>query len=177
MSLRMRPRFGLTVVASPDAVMDHVRAVRGRPELGCKIQLLDRQLEVSVPPAERHFWSPFLNILVEDGPEGGAALRGQFGPNANVWSLFLAGYAIVSITGAMGLVLATSQLQLGGAPVGFVVAGACLVAGVMIWGAGQVGQRLARAQMVALHRRVIALLGELQVSDVVCEPCGMFPEE
>lgn len=174
MSMRMRPRFGMTVEVAPEVVMARARAAREATGLGCTLRLLDQQIEVSVRPEEQHFWSPFLNVLVEETGDGGSVLRGQFGPNANVWSLFLAGYAMVSITGAMGLVLGSSQMQLGSTPVGFVVTALCVLAGVMIWGAGQVGQRLARAQMVGLHQRVVEIFGELGVREVVCEPCGVF---
>jgi hypothetical protein len=163
MNVRLRPRFDLVVSLSPDEVMARFRQRIDAGNQPCRLSLLERQVEVSVRAEHQHFWSPFLNMLVYPD-EGRTILRGKFGPNVNVWTFFLALYAILSLTGTTGFIAATSQLQIGEAPTGFYLTAACLVLAGLVWLAGQLGQRLAHDQIEHIHAYVHEVLADVLIA-------------
>ncbi len=175
MDVRLRPRFGLRVDLTPDDVMTRFQELSEGRSHSCEIYLLDRQVEMTVDAEQRHYWSPYLKMLLEEsGPH--TVLRGKFGPNINVWSLFLAAYAVLSITGSGGLLLATSQLQLAQTPNGLLLTGGCLVLAIVVWIAGKIGQRWAYDQMVYIHGVVHQLFADNVVDEIYCEACESDPD-
>ncbi len=175
MDVRLRPRFGLRVKLAPDDVMERFEQLRTDRSHPCEIYLLDRQVEMTVDREQRHVWSPYLKMLLEEeGPH--TILRGKFGPNINVWSLFLAAYAVLAITGSGGIILATSQLQIGQTPSGFLLSSVCLVLAVLVWVAGKIGQRWAYDQMVLIHRIVHDAFEGTVVDEIYCEACEGDPD-
>ncbi len=170
MSVRLRPRFGLRVRLSEQEVMDRFRDCIEADNLPCQVSLLDRQIEISVQPEERHFWSPFLNMLLETD-ESHTLLQGKFGPNVNVWTMFLAAYALLLLTGTLGVLIATSQFQLGQTLTGLYLSAAALLVAAAVWGAGQLGKRWAYDQMVVIHHVVHNLFDDVLADEVFCEVC------
>ena len=170
MSWRLRPRFGLRLRLSSDEVMERFGRTAESETSPCEVFLFDRQVEMTVPATRRHFWSPYLKVLVRR-EHGETVLRGKFGPNISVWSMFLAAYAVAGLTGAAGLFIGISQWQIGLTPTGFWLSGGCLLLAVLVWIAGKVGQRWAYGQMVAIHLFVHELFADAIADDVYCEAC------
>jgi hypothetical protein len=150
--------------------MDRFRAHRDAGSLPCEIALLDRQIEISVPPAQRHFWSPFLNMLLETTGDH-TTLQGKFGPNVNVWTMFLAAYVLLLLVGSTGLLIASSQFQLDQSPTGLYLSAACLAASALVWLAAQLGKRWAYDQMVHIHEVVHQLFDDVITDELYCEAC------
>ncbi len=151
MSARLRPRFQLRVDLAPDSVMEVFQA-EATPDGPCALQLYERQVEFSVPESRRHFWSPFLNLIVETAP-GGAVLHGKYGPNVNVWTMFMAAYAVCFFGAVAGFFIGTSQLQLKGEQplTGFYLVAGAAAAAATIYAIGRVGRHLAHPQMLEFH--------------------------
>lgn len=146
MSLRLRPRFEIQLEASTDEVMDRLGAALAADGASVLGHRYVHQYELYVPEPDRHFWSPFLNLLFyEDG--GSTRIEGRFGPNVNVWTLFLALYAVLGLSGCVGLVIAWSQYTIGQSSSGFVLVGACMILSLVVWIAGKVGESLAGPQI------------------------------
>lgn len=165
MTIRMRPRFTLSVSLSKEEVMERFRDQRQAGNICCQVQLLDVQVEFAPFQKDQHIWSPYLKLLVDQEPDGSSTLRGSFGPNANLWTLFMGAYAVCFVTGSMALLGAFSQWQLGQSLSALFVVALCLIGAVLVWLAGQLGQRLAQDQMVAIHQCVHAVLGESVLSE------------
>lgn len=168
--LRLRPRFGLRVDLSAKQVMERFGRCQVSGTSPCAVHLLDRQVEMTVRAEQRHFWSPYLKVLLEE-EAGQTTLRGTFGPNINVWTMFVAAYAVLSLVGAVGLFIATSQLQIGQSPSGVWLSAACLLLSALVWTAGKLGQRWAHDQMVQIHRFVHELFADAVAEEVFCEAC------
>lgn len=168
MNLRLRPRFELRVRLSPSQAQQ--RFDRRGNTVPFDIYLDDGQVEMTVPRRQRHFWSPYLKLRIRRDGEA-TALRGKFGPNINVWSMFLAAYAVLFLTGTAGLLTAVSQWIIDQPPTGLLLTAGCVVLSLLVWVAGQIGRRWAYAQMVAIHRFVHETFADVIVDDVVCEAC------
>jgi len=97
-------------------------------------------IELRVRPEHRHYWSPVLNIILDDVDEG-TSVRGRFGPEPKVWTLFMFFYffalAISFFAGMYGLV----QLKMGYPAWSFwlVLLGLGLL--LLIYIAAQIGQK------------------------------------
>ncbi len=153
MELRLRPRFSLCVDLSTQEVMERFEKSAQSDATPFEISLFERQVEMTVPEERRHFWSPYLKLRIRSAQQG-TELHGVFGPNINVWSMFLAGYAVVAMSGVTGLIIGISQFQIGQYPGGLWLMAGCLLLALLIWIAGKIGRRWAHDQTVDIHRFV-----------------------
>lgn len=151
MTARLRPRFRLRVSIEADEVMQVFARRIEREELPCVVQLYEHQVEVSIRESDRHFWSPFLNLIVEQRGGGVSSLSGKYGPNINVWTMFLAAYAVLFIAGTAGFFIGTSQMQIEQPVTGFYLTAGCVIGAMLFYGVGLLGRRLAHPQMEIIH--------------------------
>ena len=145
-----RPRFRLEVPERPDDVHRRLRAQLACSRCPCRIQVRSGHVEIMIRDELRHFGSPRLSLEIEEHA-GGSVLHGHFGPNPDVWTLFLAAYGFLGLSalfaGGLGLV----QLSLGLPAWGLWVAGASLLACALPYAGSLVGQRVAAEQMLILR--------------------------
>ena len=170
MNLRLRPRFSLRVDLSAQQVQQRFAPCVDSSDAPFDLFLDDDQVEMTVPERERHFWSPYLKLRIRR-EEGTTVLRGKFGPNIHVWSMFLAAYAVLVLTGSAGLMIGASQWMIGQPPTGLWLLAGCVLLSVVVWLAGQIGRRWAYDQMVDIHRFVHERLADAIVDPVYCEAC------
>lgn len=109
-------------------------------------------ISLRMPHEDRHFWSPRLNLSMEEIDEGKTQLLGKYGPNANVWSLFLFGYLFIGSLGMFAAVLAISQWFIGSSPWGFWLLGGAMPGLLILFGAAHAGQKLGAKQIELLHK-------------------------
>ncbi|QDG53566.1 ABC transporter ATP-binding protein [Persicimonas caeni] len=145
-ALRMRPRFRRRVSVAPDEVVTRFEECVQSKDCPFVIHFHDHQVEITVPKARQHFWSPYLNLLIEPTDEG-AELDGRFGPNVSVWTMFVAAYAVLGISGGVGVLMGFSQISLKQQTSGFWVAGGCMLGIALVYAVAMFGQRLAGEQM------------------------------
>lgn len=98
----------------------------------------------------RTFWSPYLNLEVEDEPDG-SAIRGRFSPHPNVWTLFMGVYILLAIAALAGLSYGIVQFTLGQTPWAFFVAPAAATLFGFVYGATLIGQGLGAEQMYRMR--------------------------
>jgi hypothetical protein len=67
---------------------------------------------LKIPENERHYWSPQLTLQVEKRGDG-SYIRGLYGPNPTVWTMFVFFYTLFAVIGLIGTIFGLSQLQLG----------------------------------------------------------------
>lgn len=162
MSLRMRPRFTATVVLPPGEVLDRFRAAASTGRLPCRVDVMEGLAELSPRRRDQHVWSPYLKLVVDPvpGDDTVAHLDGRYGPNASLWTFFVALYAVAFICGGVALLWAYSQHILDRPPVALWGTGAAVAMAGAVWTAGQVGQRFAQEQMDLIHRTVHEVIGD-----------------
>lgn len=109
------------------------------------------QIHLLIPKDEQHFWSPQLQLQLETDEWGTQTVRGLYGPNPNVWILFIYGYAALGILGTFALIIGLSQWTLAQTPWGLWASGLITLLALTLYVLAQTGQKLGAAQTFRLH--------------------------
>lgn len=114
---------------------------------------------ISIRPEFLHFWSPQLDITCE-ATEAGTEIRGLYGPDPHVWTLFLFGYGAIAILATFAAIVGITlySLDMPAWILWSLPAIAALALGMYI--ASQLGQKLGAAQTFELHHFLEGALGE-----------------
>ena len=147
---RLRPRLEMTVSLTPAQVQRQVDHELREPDCPCRGLTTDRQIDLRIREADRHFWSPQLTVVVSQN-QGGSRLTGHFGPNAEVWTMFMACYGFVVLSAIAGLFFGISQLVAEEKPWALWSIPIAIVLVVLIYVAAGIGQRLGQSQTDVLH--------------------------
>jgi hypothetical protein len=160
-SFRIRPRFrhvlpGDDPAAVQARIVERLRVGEGR----CEIRSYPGYVNLRIPEADQHLWSPQLNLGFESDEHGGTLIRGTYGPGTNCWAMFLYGYLFTGFLGIISALLAFTQWTLGDRPWAlWVLAGAASgAAGLYVL--AQTGQKLGAQQTFQLHQAYEAAAGE-----------------
>lgn len=156
MDMRMRPRFEISTrrfESFEHAVEQLTTRYKSLTSPECKVTLFyGQQLEIRVSDKERHLWSPQLKLWIENVDDH-VRIRAIFGPESNVWTMFMAGYAVGGMLTLGGLMVWFSQLSLKGQDhwgLWILIAGV-IVCG-LVYGLSHAGRYFALDQMKSLYR-------------------------
>lgn len=159
-SFQIRPHFIHEAEEPPTAfqekVVDHVENKEPR----IQIKTFPDYLTLVIPDEDQHFWSPQLNLSISALEEGGTEVTGTYGPNTNVWSMYLYGYLTGFCFAGVSTVFAISKWIVSGWTLGFFLMGIsyAILAGLYI--TAQIGQKLAAQQTFELHQAFERGIGE-----------------
>lgn len=117
-------------------------------------------LALRIPEEDQHFWSPRLQLSFEESGDHETLIQGSYGPNANVWSLFLYSWLVVGSLGTFSGILGFSQRMIGIRAWGLWIFGAMLAAAVGLYLLAQFGQKLGAQQTFLLHQAYEAAIGD-----------------
>jgi len=159
-SFRIRPRFSQIVDLDPEAAREQnvsrIDAESGR----CEVKSFPGYVTLLIPEKDQHFWSPQLSLNLEATEEGKTVIHGIYGPNTNVWALFLYGYLLVGSLGMFAGTLGFSQWIVGTPAWGLIVFGALLAIAIGLYLLAQFGQKLGARQTYLLHLTYEAAIGK-----------------
>lgn len=151
-SFRIRPHFiheeETPLAQVQDEIVRHVETEEDRVE----IKTFPDYLTLVIPEEDQHFWSPQLNLSLEETESGGTQITGTYGPNTNVWSMYLYGYLIGICVAGVVTVFAISKWVVSGWTTGFYFVGATLAVLAGMYLSAQIGQKLAAQQTFELHQ-------------------------
>ncbi len=146
------PRFKLkTSLSKSEIITILIHRVNNEPSINGKS--LHDHFYLSIPPSDWHFWSPELNITIEEiKKDNHSIIRCLVGPRQTVWTMFLFLYASISLIVLFGGMYGLTQWQMNKPtlwlwiiPIGIV-----LLVGVYI--AAKIGQSIGKEQMLHLIR-------------------------
>lgn len=151
-SFRVRPRFTHGIAGrTPKETRDHL--LHGLPgETPLEIKAFAGMVGLHIPESERRYWSPRLFLNFEPTPEGGTRIEGIYGPEIEIWSVFLYGYLLTGLLGTFATILGIAQLVVPTYPWGFWVAAGMALGALLLYVAAQLGQKLGVWQTFRLHR-------------------------
>lgn len=152
----MRPPYELSSSLAPDELQQRLARALAAPQAPCHGSVSDHQLEL-MARGERHFWSPQLRARIEPDHTG-ARIRGRFGPQPAVWTMFAVIYIHLAFIGAAGLIYATAQLALGRTPTAALAVPIVLVLAALVRVIARIGENLGSAQMDLIRRFVARAL-------------------
>ena len=159
-SFHIRPRFRQIVEMDEAAVRERIVSRISRESDCFEIKSFPDFLCLRIHEKDRHFWSPRLNLSLETTPDGKTIIQGIYGPNANVWSLFLFSYLIVGFLGCISGVIALTQWMIGNPPWGFWVVGGAIAALGSLYLIAQAGQKLGVQETFLLHQAFESAIGD-----------------
>ncbi len=159
-SWRLRPSFQQVLDYGIEDARDRIVEQVGRNEANFEVKSFPGFICLRIPMEERHFWSPRLNISLEEDESGKTRVQGTFGPNANVWALYLYGYLMVGSIGLFSGIFGACQLWLGMAAWGLWIFSGAVVIGLSMFLASFVGQRLAAPQSETLKKIYVDAVGQ-----------------
>ena len=158
-SFRIRPQFSqlldLGVEEARERIADRVEVEGGR----CEVKSFPGFICLRIPEQDRHFWSPRLNLNLEPVEDGKTLVEGTYGPNANVWSLFLYGYLVSGSIGLFSGILGSCQWWIGHLPWGLWIFGTMVAVAVGLYVFAQFGQKLGARQTFLLHQIYESAMG------------------
>lgn len=158
-SFRIRPRFSHTIELGPEATRDLIVQSLAQQEPKFLVKVFPGYIGLHIPVAEQHFWSPRLALELEATPEGTTRIEGTYGPDANVWSLFLYGYLVVGSLGIFSGILGGAQLVIESYPWGLYVCCSMAVIAAGMYLSAQFGQKLGAWQTFQLHQAYQTAIG------------------
>jgi hypothetical protein len=158
-SFRIRPRFRQHVKASFDEIKDDMEKGLVKNNNPYAVTYLPNQITLRILPDERHFWSPQLNITLEEKDDG-TLIRGLYGPNPSLWAMFFFAYSALGVIILFAGMVVLSQLSLGmEAPLWWVLP-VCASLIIIIYIIAQTGQKIGAQEMFDLHHFYESTLGE-----------------
>ncbi|MCB0572673.1 MAG: hypothetical protein KDC66_23055 [Phaeodactylibacter sp.] len=159
--IEIRPRFQQQLAMSPSEVIERLRAALQQPGIDIIGAFMEHHVVLRFPPEKQHYWSPQLALELEE-MEGGALLRGLFGPRPSVWLMFMFMYSILGLLSLFVAIMGFSQVSLGlSAPILWTLPIAAVLA-LFLYFSAKTGERLGRDEMLQLQN----FLGEALVLPV-----------
>lgn len=151
-SFRVRPRFSETVPTSRAETQRLLLASLSRePDGFFELRPFDEFLGIHIAERYRHYYSPRLMLSLYDWPEGGTLIEGTFGPEIEVWSIFLYGYIGTGMLGTLSAIYGGAQMFIDQEPWAFYITGSMGVIACALYLAAQLGQKFAAHHTFRLH--------------------------
>lgn len=158
-SFRIRPRFEHAVALSPEDIRGRLLQALAQQSPSIEVKSFPGFLCLRVPEKERTLWSPRLMLGIEPTADQTTRIEGVYGPNANLWSLFLFGYLIVGSIGIFSGILGWAQHVIGAYPWGLWICGTMAVLALTFYLVAQLGQKLGAWQTFQLHTAYESAMG------------------
>ena len=161
-SFGFRPHFSHDLDLSVDEAQTKIiRAVK-QVDDPCEVKSFPGFICLRIPEEDRHFWSPRLNLALDETEEGTTHIEGVYGPNANVWSIFLYGYLLTGCAGMFSGILGWVQKTIGHPAWALWIFGAMVVIAIGLYVLAQFGQKLGAAQTFRLHQIYESAMGRTE---------------
>ena len=149
-SLKLRPRFTIESNLSPGELTQKIRAYLQNSNLENEATIAANHVVLKVPKDQAHFWSPQLNLDISVKKEG-SFIRGLFGPNPAVWTMFMFLYMGIATIGLFGLMFGLSQWTINKEPTALWTVPITLLTELIIYLVAQSGKKLGSKQMDQLN--------------------------
>jgi len=156
---RIRPHFRQTVDWGVEVAQDHLVSRLHKEGGRCVVLNFPGYVTLRIPDQDQHFWSPQLSLSLEPTEDGRTLIQGIYGPNTNVWSIFLYGYLLVGTMGLFAGVFGFSQWIIGNRPWGLWILGFLLGCAALLYLVAQLGQKLGARQTFELHQEFESAIG------------------
>jgi len=158
-SFRVRPLFEHTVDLSPDQARTHLLRSFTADTSHFEVRDFPGFIGLHVAEKERRYWSPRLFLVLDPTPEGTTRIHGTYGPEIEVWSVFVYGYLITGLIGTFAGILGFAQMFIATTPWGLWVTGTAAAIAALLYVGAQFGQKLGAWQTFQLHQAYESAIG------------------
>lgn len=158
-SFRIRPRFAHVLELPPSAARQKIMAALAAHAPNLEVRDFPDYLGLHFPEAQRKLWTPRLALHFEPTPSGTTEIHGLYGPEADLWSIFLYGYILSGTAGTFAGIFGFAQWYTHDNPWGLWVLAAMGVVAALMYLAAQLGQKLGAWQTFELHQAYQRAIG------------------
>ena len=166
---RMRPSFRVDVDCSADQLRETIERQLASESEEVEGDLSFRHGFLRVPPERRRFWTPCLELTLEDCEQApGEAdplqsrLWGTFSPRAEIWTAFVFTIGSLIISSVFASMYGLAQLFLGHPPFALLIPLGAAIAAGFVYVSALVGQGLSISDMYRLRAFVDDCLREAE---------------
>jgi hypothetical protein len=150
--IHLRPRFTIDLNEGQELIISKFKKALKEKNNKFPSRFVDGHIIIDVPKKEDHFWSPQLNIEIEDIEEDKSLLKGLFGPKPQVWTLFMFIHTVVGITFLIFGVMLYVKWSLDGSVILPLMMTIFLpLFWVLLYFLGRIGKSTGHSQMDDLH--------------------------
>lgn len=163
-SFGFRPHFSHDIdLGVEEAQAKIIRAVKAGED-DCEVKVFPGFICLRIPEKDRHFWSPRLNLSIDESEdeEGKTHVTGVYGPNANVWSIFVYGYLLTGSAALFSGILGWVQKTLGNPAWALWIFGVAVALAIGLYILAQFGQKLGASQTYRLHQIYESAMGRTE---------------
>lgn len=111
--IQLRPRFEKTVPLSIAAILANAKKLNSELKPDYIINNLDEHIWIYIGKENKKTYSPHLHLELEELPEGGTKIKGLFGPEPALWTMFMFLHFVVAGVFIIFGVFAYSNWSLG----------------------------------------------------------------
>ena len=151
-SFRIRPRFTHTLDLGPAAARALILSSLAAQAPNLEVKPHAEFIGIHIAEAERRYWSPRLFLGQEATAAGTTRVEGTYGPEIEIWGIFLYGYLLTGLLGTFSGILGGAQLFTGAHPWGFWITGAMALIAALLYLSAQLGQKFGAWQTFQLHQ-------------------------
>ena len=94
-SIALRPRFEVESKKSVEQILEKAKQLKTELKADYQIKIIDEHLYFYFSKEKRKYYSPFLHLELE-ADEGKTIIKGLFGPEQLLWTLFMFLHFIVA---------------------------------------------------------------------------------
>ena len=87
--IRLRLRFYKDVPETVDAIREKFEKFKINCTDDCHLKIKHNHIWMNVPESKREYWSPHLHLELETNENKETHIRGLFGPEPTLWTLFM----------------------------------------------------------------------------------------
>jgi hypothetical protein len=157
--IRLRPRFDRALRCSKKEAMDLMRSTLDDPDIHIRCSVFRNSCVLKVPLDDVRFWSPQLQLSIEEKSDDEAELHGIYGPRPSVWSIFIAAYSAIAFLGTMGMIYGYSQWSIGEPAVALWSGPVAIFVAMVVWIIGRFGRSRGMSQMLMLRDVMLRAIG------------------
>jgi len=162
----MRPTFKIEFPIEPETAIDRLSALVNDRDYPINGRIAGNHLMLVIPPARRHFWSPWMHLEVHEC-EAGSSVKGRFSPNPSVWTGFMLTYIALGTLVFFAVIFAFSQWMMDRSPGALKLSIVPIAIALIMYWASLIGQKIALEQMNELYDASMKALCGHEASD----PC------
>ena len=150
--IEIRPRFHYDSPRPPAEILERLGQAVKQKDAPVNGLVIDQHVYLRMPAEQQHFWSPQLNLEVQEAEAGqGSTISGLFGPRETVWLMYIFFYSLLGFISMMVMIMGFSQLNLGlSARILWLLPVLALLFLLAI-GTARTGQKLGHAEMDQLY--------------------------
>ena len=92
----LRPRFKKSLASPAEEVLTAFESAASTTK-EFNVSRVDGHVFIRILKSEQHFWSPQLHLEITEDQTNGTILKGLFGPNPTVWTMFMFFHFILAV--------------------------------------------------------------------------------